>query len=35
MQLEEHGYAVEDNRQWRMRAPLFDTWLRRYKDAFA
>jgi hypothetical protein len=33
MQLEEHGY-IAGGGLCRMRVPLFDTWLRRYKDAF-
>jgi hypothetical protein len=34
MQLEVHGYVLDDGGKWRMRVPLFDTWLRHYKDAF-
>jgi hypothetical protein len=33
MQLEEHGY-IAGSGQCHMRVPLFDTWLRRYKDTF-
>lgn len=35
LQLQEHGYIVDKAGEWRMRVPLFETWLRRYKDAFA
>jgi hypothetical protein len=34
-QLQEHGYVIDQSGEWRMRVPLFESWLRRYKDAFA
>lgn len=34
LQLQEHGYVVDQSGKWRMRVPLFESWLRRYKDAF-
>jgi hypothetical protein len=35
MRLAEHGYIVEANGRWRMRVPLFEDWLRRYREGFA
>ena len=33
--LEEHGYLVQsDDEAWRLRVPLFDQWLRRYRQRF-
>ncbi len=34
MRLEEHGFIVERDSVWRMRVPLFESWLRQYKDAY-
>jgi hypothetical protein len=35
MRLGEHGYIVEDGGRWRLRVPLFEDWLRRYRAGFA
>jgi len=34
MRLEEHGYVVLDQGRPRLRVPLFEDWLRRYREAF-
>jgi hypothetical protein len=34
MRLAEHGYIVADSGRWRLRVPLFEDWLRRYRVAF-
>ena len=34
MRLEEHGYIVLDQGRPRLRVPLFEGWLRRYREAF-
>lgn len=34
MRLEEHGFIVQRDGVWRLRVPLFEDWLRRYKDAY-
>lgn len=34
MRLEEHGFIVKQNGVWRLRVPLFESWLRQYKDAY-
>lgn len=34
MRLEEHGYVIRQDGTWRMRVPLFENWLRRYREAF-
>ncbi len=34
MRLEEHGFIVERDGVWRLRVPLFERWLRQYKDAY-
>jgi hypothetical protein len=35
MRLWDHGYIVEANGRWRMRVPLFEDWLRRYREGLA
>jgi hypothetical protein len=32
--LQEQGYIVQEQGNWRMRVPLFDEWLRKYRDTF-
>ena len=34
MRLEEHGFIVKQNGVWRLRVPLFESWLRQYRDAY-
>ncbi len=34
LRLEEHGFIVQRDGVWRLRVPLFEDWLRRYKDAY-
>ena len=34
MRLAEHGFIVERDGAWQMRVPLFESWLRQYKDAY-
>ncbi len=34
MRLAEHGFIVEQGGVWRLRVPLFESWLRQYKDAY-
>jgi hypothetical protein len=34
MRLAEHGFIVERDGVWRLRVPLFESWLRQYKDAY-
>jgi hypothetical protein len=34
MRLAEHGYIVADDGRWRLRVPLFEDWLRRYRLGF-
>lgn len=30
--LREHGFIVKENDHYRMRVPIFDTWLKQYGD---
>ncbi|WP_295388650.1 hypothetical protein [uncultured Thiodictyon sp.] len=32
--LAEHGYIIEADGRWRLRVPLFEDWLRRYREGF-
>ncbi|OQW91535.1 MAG: hypothetical protein BWK78_04375 [Thiotrichaceae bacterium IS1] len=34
LRLEEHGYIIQQGDVWKMRVPLFERWLERYKEAF-
>lgn len=34
LRLEEHGYIIQPEGVWKMRVPLFERWLERYKEAF-
>ncbi|HRD66304.1 MAG TPA: hypothetical protein PKY50_09135 [Candidatus Competibacter sp.] len=34
MRLAEYGFIVERDGAWQMRVPLFESWLRQYKDAY-
>jgi hypothetical protein len=34
MRLDQHGYIVQQDGRWRLRVPLFEDWLNRYRDGF-